>query len=111
MRLLSIAAALACAAALTPLHAADKPLTAQQQRMKSCNAEASGKELKGDERRQFMSRCLKGESNGRDLTAQQEKMVTCNREAAAKHLKGDDRRGFMSHCLRAEPGSPAAAGR
>ena len=32
-------------------------LTAQQEKMKSCNAEAKGK--KGDERKQFMSECLK----------------------------------------------------
>lgn len=111
MRLLPIAAALACAVSLTPVRAADKPLTAQQQRMKSCNAEAGGKQLKGDERRQFMTRCLKGDSNGRDLSAQQERMVTCNREASGKHMKGDDRRSFMSQCLRAEGGSKAAAGR
>lgn len=34
-----------------------KPLTAQQARMKRCNVEAKG--MKGDERRAFMSRCLK----------------------------------------------------
>ena len=32
----------------------------QQNRMKACNAEASKKQLKGDERRAFMSTCLKG---------------------------------------------------
>ena len=34
--------------------------TAQQTKMKSCNAEAGKKGLKGDERRAFMSECLKG---------------------------------------------------
>jgi hypothetical protein len=34
-----------------------KPLTAQQQKMKDCNAEAKG--MKGDERKKFMSGCLK----------------------------------------------------
>jgi hypothetical protein len=106
--LLRMAALLACATILVPAQAADKPLTAQQQRMKSCNSEASGQQLKGDARRQFMSQCLKGESSGPERTAQQEKMATCNREATAKHMKGDDRRSFMSRCLR---GSPAAAGR
>ena len=33
---------------------------AQQNRMKSCNEQAGRKELKGDERRAFMSACLKG---------------------------------------------------
>ena len=32
----------------------------QQNRMKSCNDEAGRKNLHGDERRQFMSSCLKG---------------------------------------------------
>lgn len=42
-----------------------KPTTAaapvkQQDKMKSCNADAKTKELKGDERRAFMKTCLKG---------------------------------------------------
>ena len=32
----------------------------QQERMKRCNATAKEKDLKGDERRAFMSSCLKG---------------------------------------------------
>ena len=32
--------------------------TAQQDKMKSCNAEAGKKALKGDERKKFMSECL-----------------------------------------------------
>jgi hypothetical protein len=32
----------------------------QQKKMKHCNEEAKKKELKGDERRSFMSTCLKG---------------------------------------------------
>lgn len=39
----------------------DKPRGSQQEKMKSCNAEAKKKELKGDERRAFMSSCLKGQ--------------------------------------------------
>ena len=33
---------------------------AQRARMKSCSADAKGKSLKGDERKKFMSTCLKG---------------------------------------------------
>jgi psiF repeat-containing protein len=43
--------------------AADKAEPAehsQQNRMKACNVEAGKKNLKGDERRAFMSACLKG---------------------------------------------------
>jgi hypothetical protein len=72
----------------------DKP-TAQQERMKSCNAQANKKELKGDERKAFMSACLKGDQ----LTAQQEKMRSCNAQASKKELKGDARKEFMSKCL------------
>lgn len=32
----------------------------QQDKMKKCNADAKTKELKGDERKKFMSTCLKG---------------------------------------------------
>ena len=39
-----------------------KAPTPQQQRMKSCNAEAKSKALKGEERKSFMSGCLKGAS-------------------------------------------------
>ena len=35
-------------------------MTAQQQKMKTCNADAKSKALKGDERKKFMSTCLKG---------------------------------------------------
>jgi hypothetical protein len=78
--LLALAALAFCAA---PLHAADKPAavaeaasdakpakgddqdtprprTSQQEKMKTCNAEAKAKDLHGDERRAFMSTCLKG---------------------------------------------------
>jgi hypothetical protein len=80
----------------------DKP-TAQQQRMKTCNVQASKKELKGDERQAFMSQCLKADSakkgDGKELTAQQQKMKSCNAQAGKKQLKGDERKAFMSECL------------
>lgn len=41
--------------------AASPAQTAQQEKMKSCNAEAKTKNLKGDERKKFMSDCLKAE--------------------------------------------------
>ena len=66
---------------------------AQQQRMKDCNAKAADK--KGDQRKQFMSACLKGEDTAK-LTPQQEKMKSCNKDASDKKLKGDERQRFMS---------------
>ena len=73
--------------------------TAQQERMKSCNAQASKKGMNGDERKAFMSKCLSGDDN--KPTAQQEKMKTCNAQASKKELKGDERKAFMSKCLSA----------
>lgn len=76
--------------------------TPQQEKMKSCNADAKSKDLKGDERKAFMKDCLSadaaGDSGGK-LTAQQEKMKTCNADAKTKALKGDERKAFMKDCL------------
>ncbi len=70
--------------------------TAQQEKMKTCNADATTKALKGDERKAFMSTCLK-----KDVPqSQQEKMKTCNADATTKALKGDERKAFMSDCLK-----------
>jgi psiF repeat len=72
----------------------------QQDKMKTCNAQASAKSLKGDDRKQFMSSCLSSASASADGNSQQEKMKTCNAQASAKSLKGDDRKQFMSSCLK-----------
>jgi len=84
-----------------------KPLTPQQQRMVDCNKQATGKT--GDERKTFMSTCLKGESTAAAPAkqTQQEKMKTCNAEAAKEKLAGDARKTCMSTCLK---GDAAAAG-
>ena len=68
-----------------------KAPTAQQQRMAECNKKATG--MKGDERKAFMSSCLKDKP--------QDRMTKCNKEAGAKGMKGDDRKKFMSECLKA----------
>ena len=77
--------------------------TAQQNKMTTCNAEATAKSLKGDERKAFMSTCLKAApaaDAAKPLTPQQEKMKTCNADAATQALKGDARKAFMSECLK-----------
>ena len=78
-----------------PLYAQDKKepsaaQKAQQQRMAECNKQASAKGVKGDERKDFMSSCLKDKP--------QDRMAKCNKEAAGK--KGDERKKFMSECLK-----------
>lgn len=81
--------------------APSKAQNAQQQRMTTCNTEAKGK--KGDERKAFMSSCLKGEAMpGKKLTASQQRMKSCNAEAATKKLSGNDRKTFTSTCLKAK---------
>ena len=100
---------------------------AQQDKMKGCNMEAKNDGLKGDERKAFMSRCLKkdyilkskvvvpakeegdvasADSNEESAdsavaTANQKgKMKSCNADAKAKDLKGEERKKFMSSCLK-----------
>ena len=73
------------------VHAADEK-TPQQNKMTTCNKEAGDK--KGDERKSFMSECLKNKP-----MTQQDKMKHCNAEA--KDKKGDERKAFMSQCLKA----------
>ena len=73
----------------------------QQARMKDCNEKAGDK--KGDERKKFMSSCLKGGSGKEPSAAQkaqQSRMSACNKQATEKKLKGDDRKKFMSGCLK-----------
>jgi hypothetical protein len=103
-------AALCLAFAATGTFAQDKkdakkePTAAQkkqQARMKDCNEKAEGK--KGDDRKKFMSACLKGESGAEPSAAQkaqQSRMSACNKQATEKKLKGDDRKKFMSGCLK-----------
>ncbi len=77
-------------------------LTAQQEKMKTCNADAKTKALKGIERKGFMKECLSGksavtETAGSATSPQQAKMKACNADAKGK--KGAERKEFMSQCL------------
>lgn len=96
-----------------------KPLTAQQEKMKSCNADAKTKALAGDARKTFMKTCLSGSTAAAAPAAapvpvatakqtQQEKMKTCSTDAKDKKLKGADRKTYMSTCLKGD-GAAAAA--
>jgi psiF repeat len=73
----------------------------QQEKMKTCNADADSKSLKGDDRKSFMKTCLskEGSASAKSGNSQQEKMKTCNADATSKGLKGDDRKAFMKTCL------------
>ena len=75
-------------------YAQDKAANPHQTKMSECNKEAGDK--KGDDRKKFMSSCLKKD---KPMT-QQEKMKACNKDAGP--MKGDDRKKFMSECLKAD---------
>ena len=89
-RLLSLAV-IGLAFAFGTAFAQDKPATAQQGKMATCNKDAEGK--KGDERKTFMKECLSAKKE----LPQQSKMKSCNVEAKGK--KGDERKAFMKECL------------
>ena len=80
---------------LSPAFAA----TDQQNKMATCNKDATGK--KGDERKAFMKECLSKKPEAAaeaPKNSQQSKMATCNKDATGK--KGDERKAFMSECLK-----------
>ena len=96
-----------------------EPSTPQAQRMTACNAQARDRHLSGDERRHFMSGCLKAQPAALDAAARSDKtaksrptdgehggqggkMKACNQEAEGNNLHGDERRQFMSQLLKAE---------
>jgi len=79
----------------------------QQEKMKTCSADAKAKGLKGEEYTKFKNECLKAKpdagataSGEKTLTPQQEKMKKCSAEAKAKGLKGDEYKKFNSTCLK-----------
>jgi hypothetical protein len=67
---------------------------AQQQRMATCNADASQRNLKGDARQSYMSGCLSGKMNQTTL------MKVCNAQASQDKLTSDDRKAYLSTCLK-----------
>ena len=104
-----LAAVLCAGSAFAADMAPAKTLTPQQQKMKDCNAQATDK--KGDERKAFMSQCLKGGSAAATTTvaaapakpiSQQQKMKNCNINAGNQKLEGEARKTYMSTCLKGD---------
>ena len=94
-------AAAAIALSLAIGSVAANAATPQQEKMKTCNADAGSKGLKGDERNAFMSNCLSSkpaDAEAKAMTPQQEKMKKCNADATGK--TGEARKAFMSTCLK-----------
>jgi hypothetical protein len=73
----------------------------QQDKMKTCNAQAKEQSLGGDARKSFMKTCLSSQpAADSKLNSQQQKMKQCNADAKTKGLSGADRKTFMSSCLK-----------
>jgi len=111
-----LAAVLCAGSAFAADTAPAKTLTPQQQKMKDCNAQATDK--KGDERKAFMSQCLKGGSAAAPTAVaaapakpvtQQQKMKNCNINANSQKLEGDTRKTYMSTCLKGDGSVTPAA--
>ncbi len=100
MKNLMTVLALSVACLSTSAFAADKPMSSQQSKMKTCNVDAGDK--KGDDRKAFMKTCLSAApaaaAAAKPMT-QQEKMKSCNADPTAKSTKGDARKAFMKECL------------
>jgi psiF repeat len=67
---------------------------AQQQRMTTCNADASRRTLTGDARRSYMSACLSGKMNQTTL------MTVCNAQSSQDKMTGDNRKAYLTSCLK-----------
>jgi hypothetical protein len=97
MKTLISALALSLAAFAGSAYAADAASgpTKQQNKMVSCNKDAGDK--KGDERKAFMSDCLKKEKDAK--STQQNKMKTCSADFKATGKAGSERQAYMKECL------------
>jgi hypothetical protein len=95
------ALALVTACALATFAAAAGADNSQQTKMTTCNADATAKNLSGDDRKAFMKTCLSAAPPpATTLNSQQQKMKTCNADAKTQALTGDARKQFMSNCLK-----------
>jgi len=88
---LTLAGLFACTTAFAADKAADAKMTPQQEKMKSCNAEAAGKT--GDERKAFMKTCLSAKP-----AKKESKIAMCNRKTAG--MKGEERAKAQSECMK-----------
>src|SRR5579871_315647 len=72
----------------------------QQTKMTTCNADATAKNLSGDDRKAFMKTCLSNApAPAASGNSQQQKMKSCNADASKQGLKGDARKAYMKTCL------------
>jgi len=108
MKRLSLIAFLFAVAALGTVPAAAQetpshPGTPQREKFAACAHEATG--LKGEERRKFMSDCLKKhptQAANAEVVGESDdgRLAPCNAEADRRKLHGDEREAFLGSCLR-----------
>jgi len=83
-----------------PLRAADAGAQppSQRERFAACAHDSRG--MNRDERRAFMSKCLRKQPAGAAAAAAaQRRLGPCNAKADRRKLQGDERRAFVSGCL------------
>ncbi|MEP6998547.1 MAG: PsiF family protein [Betaproteobacteria bacterium] len=86
---LTLAGLFACGAA----YAADTKMTPQQEKMKTCNADATTTGKTGQERKAFMKTCLSAKP-----AKKESKMAMCNKKTAG--MKADERAKAQSECMK-----------
>jgi hypothetical protein len=94
---IAASAALAFSLMANPGFAEEKKPSAQQNKMKECNKSAGDKKLKGDERKSFMSTCLKGDG----AAAAPKADSGCAAKAVSKEgkpLAGAAKSAFLKKC-------------
>jgi hypothetical protein len=65
--------------------------------VRDCNSEATKQSLAGDQRKQFMSRCLLGD--GEAVLSRQSALRACDADARQRGLKGDSRKAYLAACV------------
>jgi hypothetical protein len=92
--------AFACGASAQDSKERSEAQKKQQALINECNQKAGNK--KGDERKIFMSTCLKQAAGAQSAAQkqQQARMSACNKQAVEKKLKGEERKTFIDSCLK-----------
>ncbi len=73
-------------------------------KMRDCRTEAEKKQLQGDQRKQFVSRCIDGSDAAPRIAAARaaeqarERREKCIKIAVAREIKGDELKKFLSGC-------------
>lgn len=78
--------------------AASEAQKAQQEKMKTCNAEAKAKDMKGDARKAFMKDCLSAKGGEAKPEPAKAPNANCESMAQEKKLAGAAKGAFIKKC-------------